>query len=58
MYRDFDLFINNPTEKLKTKYKVAALPCLIICDMITGSFTYKLIELKGLNDSPENYECP
>ena len=58
MYRDFDLFINNPTEKLKTKYKVAALPCLIICDIITGDFTYKLIELKGLNESIKNYARP
>jgi len=32
-----------------TKYKVAALPCLINCVIIKLSYDYELIELKGLN---------
>ena len=34
MYKDFDLTIDHVTKILIPKYKVAALPCLIIYDMI------------------------
>ncbi len=40
------------------KYKVVALPCLIICDMIIGVCPHKLIEIKGLNKFSANYEHP
>ena len=48
MYKDFDLTIDHVTKILIPKYKVAALPCLIICDMIVILRTHKLIEKKGL----------
>ena len=44
--------------KMLDKYKVAALPCLIIYDIINGAFTYKPIELKGLNESIKNNARP
>nr|ABK80647.1 hypothetical protein [uncultured marine Nitrospinaceae bacterium] len=34
--------------KMLNKYKVAALPCLINCVIISAPLNYELIELKGL----------
>ena len=58
MYKDFDLSIYNSTKILNAKYKVVTLPCLIICDMIVLVCPHKLIEIKGLNKFPTNYEHP